>query len=122
MLELVTSSPTPSKVYDLFSGLRVEYARITPATVYRSLAWLEGRGLVRKIETMHAYIACIGEQHFGQVIFVCDRCRHVFEFADPSLTRRLAARASRFGFEMRHEVLEAHGVCVGCRTARGQAK
>ena len=122
MLELITSSPVPSKVYDLFFALQAEYPRITPATVYRSIAWLEGRGLIKKIETMHAYIACIGEGQCGQVTFVCDRCRHVFEFADPPLTKRLVTRAARFGFEMHHEILEAHGVCKTCRSARGRAE
>lgn len=122
VLELIASRRAPSKAYDLLYRLQSEFPRITAATVYRAIAWLERHGLVRRIETMHAYIACSRGRQSGQVAFICDRCRHVYECDDLSLARALEICAERSGFELHNDILEVHGICTRCRRRSRGAK
>ncbi|MCQ8184088.1 Fur family transcriptional regulator [Parvularcula maris] len=63
----------PMKAYELLECLR-EHGINAPMTVYRALARLTDRGLVRKIESLNAYYALPGEARGECAAFLI--CRH----------------------------------------------
>ncbi len=83
--------------------------------VYRALDRLIGEGLVRRVETLGAYIACKNGDEVERPVFtICDGCGRVEEFSEHELLRRLAGRALRAGFELREATIELHGRCRRC--------
>ena len=102
-----------SKLYDL---LRHRKARVSRATVYRTVALLRECRILR--EVFHSpegarYEHVYGHQHHEHMI--CMVCKKVFEFSSPELERiqEKACRANDFQ-SVRHH-LEILGYCRECR-------
>ena len=61
--ELVQSGG-PVGAYDLVDRLSSEKKRLAPVTIYRALDFLRDNGLVHRIESRNAFIACVNN-HLG---------------------------------------------------------
>lgn len=109
--------------YDLLDALRDQGLR-APVQVYRALEALGQRGLVHRIESLNAFVACSHlhdspshdepESHAGAAFAICDDCGEVAEFDLPAAEKGLKAAADRSGFETRHMTVELHGRCAHC--------
>lgn len=113
--ELLLEAGGAVKAYDLiatFAGRTDPMAK--PPTIYRALEFLMGQGLVHRIETLNAYIACrSGHAHTASEFLICDCCGRVDEAPltlDPAHVARIAAK----GFASTRVVLEIHGRCADC--------
>ncbi|HEX7382608.1 MAG TPA: transcriptional repressor [Nevskiaceae bacterium] len=93
--------------------------RVYPQTVYRALARLCERGLVHRVESLNAYLPCRtpARKHRG-IHLLCDRCGRAEELVDVDISAALDAAAEARGFQPQHQIIEVHGICAACRSAR----
>ena len=108
----------PMSAYEVIDVLRAAGRSGAPPTAYRALARLIALGLVHRLESLNAYVACCAEHERAAPAFsICDDCGTVAEFADPDAFDGVARAARRSGFEPENAVIELHGRCADCRGA-----
>ncbi|HVZ29076.1 MAG TPA: Fur family transcriptional regulator [Asticcacaulis sp.] len=111
--ELILEASGPVKAYDVIDRFHPEGAA-KPPTVYRALSFLEQMGLIHRIESLNAFVACDTHDHKHTAGFLlCDCCGQSVEIALPHL-HDVEASAARTGFKVNHITLEAHGLCKAC--------
>ncbi|MCL7930154.1 transcriptional repressor [Halomonas llamarensis] len=119
VLALIAQSGGGLKAYDLLDQLTTEHAAARPPTVYRALDFLIEQGLVHRIESQNAYVACACPEHaHGFQLLICRRCGHVEEIHLDEISDQLAARAERKGFRVERQTIELQGLCAVCQTER----
>ena len=65
-----------------------------PPTVYRALGQLTARGLVHRLESLNAFVACAHPRHGeGTAFAICGDCGVVEEFVDSDVSAALGALA-----------------------------
>lgn len=113
---LLLNANAPMSAYQLLDMLgRSQDKRIYPQTVYRTLALLQARGLVHKLESTNAYQPCAAPLHPHEGIhLLCDVCGNAEELVDAKISSLLSKDASRQHFRVQHQVIELRGVCAGC--------
>jgi len=118
-LELVLQADGPIKAYDVIDRFHTEGAA-KPPTVYRALSFLEQMGLIHRIESLNAYVACIDHDHGHEPIkahramfLLCVCCGKSEEIVLPHFDGIDEAAHSK-GFEISHLTLEAKGKCQAC--------
>lgn len=119
VLGLILDAPGPTGAYELLDRLRARRGAAAPPTVYRALDFLQEQGLVHRIQSLSAYVGCVeehGHRHPAQFL-ICRVCGRVTEIEDHALAHALDDAAGRVGFAVSGAVIEAVGVCAGCRAA-----
>jgi Fur family transcriptional regulator, zinc uptake regulator len=117
VFECVIDQDKPITAYQLIDQLSTQQNKnIKPASVYRSIDALCAVGLVVKIESLNAFMACAHpEHHHDHVFLVCRTCGSTDELADHSVSKRLNADATHQGFKIERQVLELQGACRECQ-------
>lgn len=115
VLELVWQSHAPVGAYALLESLGREGFCAAPPTVYRALDFLLAHGLIHRIERLNAFMGCSrpGVPHAGQFL-LCTGCGAAAELNDPAIDSAVAAAASRLGFTLTGQTVEADGLCSAC--------
>jgi Fur family zinc uptake transcriptional regulator len=102
--------------YELLDALKLTESGAKPATVYRTLDFLLEFGLIHKIESTNAFVAC---HHFDCThpvqFLICDICGDVKEIQSEGLKDTLDKQAQTVGFSVVKQTIEAHGTCVTCQ-------
>jgi Fur family transcriptional regulator, zinc uptake regulator len=120
VLVAVARSHEAAGAYDIIERLAASGRRPAPMSIYRALDFLASHGLVHKIESRNAFVACSHGQHEGEaVLLVCDGCGAVAEFEAAASMAALADAARVTGFRPRRTVVELLGRCLGCAGAEG---
>jgi len=116
VLRLMTLQQGAISAYDLLDLLKVSEPQAKPPTVYRALEFLLEQGFVHKVESTNSYVLChlFDKPSHTSAMFICDRCGVVKEEAADGVEDIMHALAARMGFALRHNVIEAHGLCSGC--------
>lgn len=111
--ELLLKAGAPVKAYDLMDAYQ-EGRAAKPPTVYRALEFLEQFGLVHRIASLNAYVACgaTGEGH-AAAFLICDCCGRADEF-EPGEVAAAVIAAGVLGFRPRAVALEVRGLCARC--------
>ncbi len=119
ILELLWESGRPTGAYELIETLKQEQARpIGPPTVYRALEFLMSQGLVSKIESRNAYVACAHpERRRACLFFICTNCGASAELEDARVEELLAEDAAALGYRVARRVVEVEGICATCIAA-----
>ncbi|NQY39480.1 MAG: transcriptional repressor [Henriciella sp.] len=114
VLHLLLDAEEPAKAYDLLANLDGEGAA-KPPTIYRALDFLQGMGLVHKIESLNAFVACghIQREH-SAVFLICDSCGSAEELHAIETSAALSKETSTAGFAIQNAVIEARGICRKC--------
>lgn len=113
VLELLFESGQPVKAYDLMAAYQPG-SPAKPPTVYRALEFLERQGLVHRIQSLNAYVACRrGEVHTAAFL-ICDCCGATSE-VEPAAAKAMAEQATKAGFALRAVTVEANGLCAACQ-------
>jgi Fur family zinc uptake transcriptional regulator len=119
VLEKLGYAEGPLSAYALLDQLREEGLR-APLQVYRALDRLIQAGLVHRLESLNAFVAC-ARPHchgHGMIAFaICERCGHVSEFADELVGERLEDWVGKTGFRTSRAVIEFRGTCAECAAA-----
>ncbi len=114
VLEVLAKSDRPMGAYELLGKLQKSGIK-APPTVYRALDSLIERGLVHRIETLNAFVACKDEHDDMHAQFaVCRACGDVIEIHDRRLTDSIKALAKQLKFRIEREMLELMGLCKKC--------
>src|SRR5580704_12932029 len=100
VLQALLSSHRPLGAYEVIDELAKSMPRPAPITVYRALDFLLANGLVHRIESRNAFIACIGRHETGamMVFLLCDMCGAVGEAPSAAVAKTLVAAARSAGF------------------------
>jgi Fur family zinc uptake transcriptional regulator len=89
---------------------------IAPPAVYRSLEFLLAQGLVHRLETSRAYVACDHPDHEHDVQFlICRQCGTAVETEDARIANAAHSLGDRVGFHIEQLAVEITGVCSNCR-------
>jgi Fur family zinc uptake transcriptional regulator len=102
--------------YDLLERLKLTEPAAKPATIYRALEFLTEQGFIHKIESSNAFMLChhFGHHHPAQLL-ICDSCGSVSELHSDVLQQEFSALATKQGFHIKHQTIEAHGFCHKCQ-------
>ena len=121
VLETLAGSHKTLGAYEIMDRMAAQGPRPAPITVYRALDFLLDNGLVHRIESRNAFLACIGDHHAagtGTTVFlICERCGAVGESSSAAVAETLAAAARAAGFIPKGRVIEVTGICAHCREA-----
>lgn len=101
--------------YDIIDKMARKGVRHAPVTVYRALEFLRSHGLVHKVESRNAFIACLHEHgEKPAALLICQRCNSVEEVDAVRVHEDLALLAAASRFKPDHSVVEVAGLCAGC--------
>ena len=119
VLEALLASHQPLGAYDLMDRLATHGTRPAPITVYRALDFLREQGLVHRIESRNAFIACVHNHASGDpvVFMICERCGAVGESASAAIADTVKNASRAAGFTPKTPVIEISGICAHCRAA-----
>lgn len=110
---------TPLSAYAILDGLREEGIR-APQQVYRALDKLLELGLIHRLESLNAFVACCDPHPHGHAVAafsICEGCGKVGEMTDPALMEQLKRLAAADGFRIHSTTLEVRGRCADCARA-----
>jgi Fur family zinc uptake transcriptional regulator len=102
--------------YDIIEQLSPSGLRLAPITTYRALEFLQENGLVHRIASRNAFIACVHNHNAEDpvVFMICEACGVIGEASSAEVTATLAAAAQRAGFRPKSPVIEMTGICAHC--------
>ena len=118
VLEMLADSPKPLGAYDLIEETRKRTGRApAPIAIYRALEFLQEHGLIHRLETLNAFIACPHHHKEAEpvVFLICETCRDVTEAVAEPLNRALVSVAGAHDFMATRQVVELAGRCTTCR-------
>jgi Fur family zinc uptake transcriptional regulator len=114
--EILINQDSAIGAYDLLDELRKTENNAKPPTVYRALDFFLDLGLVHKVESTNAFMAC---HHFDSShpvqFLICDTCGDVQEIQSAGVKETLEAQAEQNAFVILRQTIEAHGVCQKCQ-------
>jgi len=116
VLEALLASHQPLGAYEIIERLGHKN-RPAPITIYRALDFLRENGLVHRIESRNAFVACVNN-HGGDdlvVFLICERCGAVGEATGGGVADALKASSRAAGFSPKSPLIEIAGICSHCR-------
>lgn len=115
VLEMIATASGGLKAYDLLDRLALEHSAARPPTIYRALDFLIEQGLVHRIESLNAYVACpCPSHHHGFQLLICRRCGRVEELHLDDIGTQLKNHAQQLGFQIERQTIELLGCCNSC--------
>ncbi len=117
VLEKLEAASGPLSAYALLDKLRGHGFR-APLQVYRALKMLTDAGMVHRLESLNAFVACCGSHgHDASMVAfaICNDCGRVSEFADDTVSERLRKWVGERGFEATTTAIEIRGRCHECQ-------
>lgn len=119
VLQALLSSHRPLGAYEVIEELTRSMPRPAPITVYRALDFLMENGLVHRIESRNAFLACAhGHDDSAMVAFlICERCGAAGEIPAAPVAQSLNEAARVNGFAPKLSVVEITGTCAHCQSA-----
>ena len=89
-----------------------------PPQVYRALDRLCSQGLVHRIESLNAFVACNGHRHCHEedaAFAICENCSAVAELPLDDLQTEFRKKADTLGFAISRTRVELMGLCAACQ-------
>ena len=117
VLEALTASHRPLGAYEIIDRLAERGPRPAPITVYRALDFLLAHGLVHRIESRNAFVACVHPHADSDpvVFLICENCGTVGEAPGGAVAETLKSSCRAAGFAPKSPVIEIAGICSHCR-------
>lgn len=115
----LTAATGPLTAYTILDQLREKGFR-APLQVYRALDKLVEFGMVHRLESLNAFVACRQpdcETHEAIVFTICDACGQVAEVSDDKLGSDLRELADTNEFFLQKSTVELRGLCNVCKAA-----
>lgn len=104
---------------ELVALIRKDDARISRATIYRTLQWMVDAGIARKVDFgegryryEHAY------RHPRHFHLICKTCSQSFEFLSSDIEALIEEVTEARRFSPRQSVLQIYGTCEDCQAGR----
>lgn len=88
---------------------------VAPPTVYRSLEFLLGEGLIHQLTSLNAYVPCCHPraQHTAAFL-ICEQCQRVQECSSVPVQEIMNFAEQDVGFTVARSVIELSGRCRAC--------
>ena len=116
VMKTLSKTAGPLSAYTILDKLRKQGLR-APLQVYRALDKLLDYGMVHRLESMNAFVACRhpeGKTQSMVAFTICGACGDVAEISDNSFDRRLQDLATTMGFTLTKSTVELLGLCRAC--------
>src|SRR6201991_4952818 len=112
VLAALLVSHRPLGAYEIMDRLAPEGPRPAPITVYRALDFLRENGLVHRIESRNAFVACVHAHAAGELVvfLICERCGTVGEASSSEVANTVKSAADAVGFTPKSPVIEVSGI------------
>jgi len=122
VLAALLGSHKPLGAYEIIDLLAPKGPRPAPITAYRALEFLRENGLVHRIESRNAFVACVHNHAVGALVvfLICERCGAVGEASSSEVTATLTSAARAAGFTAKPLLVEISGVCTVCESRRAR--
>jgi Fur family zinc uptake transcriptional regulator len=117
VLDLLLEEKTALSAYAMLDHLRAKGFR-APLQIYRALEKLVALGLVHRLESMNAFIACSHpecEDHGLAAFAICKTCGNITEFNDAAVADDVKKRMKTIDFRPQSTTLEIRGTCALCQ-------
>ena len=85
VLSLVFEADGPLTAYQLLDRLKEIRRNAVPATIYRTLEFLQAQRLIHRIEKLNAFVPCMEadhHHHHAAQFLICRKCGTVAEIED----------------------------------------
>ncbi len=108
----------PLTAYAILDLLRDNGFR-APLQVYRALDKLVEYGMVHRLESLNAFVACSHDgcnAHGTAAFAICEKCGDVSEFKPDDAIRLLTSWTAKQGFSLSRTTIELRGTCRSCQT------
>jgi Fur family zinc uptake transcriptional regulator len=124
VFDVLDRADAPVSAYTILDRLR-DHGFRAPLQVYRALDKLLEFGMVHRLESLNAFVACAHPQNeccgkghghgHGTVAFaICESCGHVSEFHDHEVDHRLSDWSKAKNFKPAKTTIEIRGLCSAC--------
>jgi len=116
VLGALSNAEGPLSAYTILDKLRDDGFR-APLQVYRALDKLVEFGMVHRLESLNAFVACQKpdcDSHETIAFTICESCGQVDEINDNKLSRQLKSLADQSAFALIKSTVELRGNCQGC--------
>lgn len=109
----------PLSAYTILDELR-DHGFRAPLQVYRALDKLVELGLVHRLESLNAFVACQhsscgGDKRENVLFAICETCGKVQELVDDRLLDTVKNLADNESFSLSKSVIELRGKCASCQ-------
>ena len=120
VLEVLAASHKPLGAYEIIDAAASSGPRPAPITIYRALEFLMENGLVHRIESRNAFLACAHSHDNGAAVafLICEVCGDVGEAPGHDIGAILSAAAGSADFKPKMSVVEITGTCAHCSQQR----
>jgi len=125
VLEALLASHKPLGAYEIIEHLTQQSSarrnrpqnRPAPITIYRALDFLRDNGLVHRIESRNAFVACAHNHADNDLVvfLICEKCGAVGEAPGGGAAEALKSSARAAGFSPKSPLIEIAGICSHCR-------
>ncbi len=94
VLGALLASHQPLGAYEIMERVAPQGPRPAPITVYRALEFLRENGLVHRIESRNAFVACVHTHAAGDLVvfLICERCGTVGEASSAEVASTVKSR------------------------------
>jgi Fur family ferric uptake transcriptional regulator len=107
---------------DLVELIRTDDHRISRATVYRTLQWMEEAGIARKVDFGEGRFRFEPSyRHPRHFHLICKSCNQSFEFLSSDIEALMEEVAGARNFTAKQSVVQIYGTCEDCQTGRAAA-
>ncbi len=116
IVETFFASEGHLSVEELWDKVRSSDARVSVATVYRTMKLLSESGLAHARnfgDGQTRYEAAVGRHHHDHLI--CTNCGTIVEFENDRIEAMQDAVARRHGFKVASHKMELYGLCKNCQ-------
>jgi len=116
VLKTLLRLKVPSSAYGLLDQLREQGVR-APQQVYRALDKLIEYGLVHRLDSLNAYVACTHPHphtHGLAAFAICGHCGQAEEIASEAVTKQLKSWSRSHAFKLESATIEMRGTCAHC--------
>lgn len=119
VMNALSDAKGPLSAYTILHELR-EHGFRAPLQVYRALDKLVEFGMVHRLESLNAFVACqhpsCEVENENTVLFtICEKCENVQELVNDSLVNAFASMAKEIDFSLKESVIELRGICSNCK-------
>ena len=118
-MDLLKNNKVPLSAYDILDKLH-NFGFRAPLQVYRALDKLIELGLVHRLESLNAFVACqqrtCDHQSKKTIIFtICEICGSVQELVNNGLEHLVRSLEKDIDFLTNRSVIELKGICSTCK-------
>lgn len=117
ILQLIWDSDCAVKAYDLLDEVKPYFNNAKPVTVYRALEFLLEQGMIHKVKSINAFIAC-KQPHCNdkQILLICTQCHEIEEMTGRNLMANISSELKQSGFINQINSIEVQGLCSNCES------